>query len=68
MQRTYVEFKNRQNKVGDHDDGQQAKKIDNSGLVLRNMRERGEQSNGKFKITSKVGAGTMIMVTVARKS
>ncbi len=43
------------------------KKLDNSGLGLRNMRERAEQANGKFKIGSKVGAGTKITVTVDRK-
>jgi len=44
------------------------KKVDNSGLGLRNMKERTEQAKGKFKITSKVGVGTKIMVTVVRKS
>lgn len=63
--------KNRQNvllEITDDGQGFSMKKIDNSGLGLRNMRERAEQANGKFKITSKVGAGTKIMVTVARKS
>lgn len=51
------------------DDGQgfDIKKLDGSGLGLRNMQERATQANGKFKITSKVGEGTKIMVTVTRK-
>jgi PAS domain S-box-containing protein len=51
------------------DDGQgfDIKKLDNSGLGLRTMKERTAQANGKFKITSKIGAGTKIVVTVARK-
>jgi signal transduction histidine kinase len=51
------------------DDGQgfEIKKLDNSGLGLRNMKERAAQANGKFKITSKTGAGTKIVVSVARK-
>ena len=43
------------------------KKLDNSGLGLRNMKERAMQANGKFKIISKVNAGTKIVVSVARK-
>lgn len=52
------------------DDGRgfDMKKVDKSGLGLRNMKERAEQAKGKFKITSKVGVGTKIMVTVVRKS
>jgi PAS domain S-box-containing protein len=51
------------------DDGQgfDIKKLDNSGLGLRNMKERTAQVNGKFKITSKVGAGTKVVVSIARK-
>lgn len=51
------------------DDGQgfDIKKLDDSGLGLRNMKERAAQAKGKFKITSKVGAGTKIVVSVARK-
>lgn len=51
------------------DDGQgfDIKKIDNSGLGLRNMRERTIQANGKFKITSQIGEGTKIVITVGRK-
>jgi PAS domain S-box-containing protein len=51
------------------DDGQgfDIKKLDNSGLGLRNMKERAVQANGKFRITSKPGMGTKIVVTVARK-
>ena len=51
------------------DDGQgfDIKKLDNSGLGLRNMKERTAQANGKFKITSKIGSGTKIVVSVARK-
>jgi signal transduction histidine kinase len=43
------------------------KKIDNAGLGLKNMKERAEQVNGKFKITSRVNKGTKISVTVSRK-
>ena len=51
------------------DDGQgfDIKKLDNSGLGLRNMKERALQANGKFKITSKVKTGTKVVVSVARK-
>jgi len=51
------------------DDGQgfDMKKLDNSGLGLRNMKERAMQANAKFKITSRVRAGTKIVVSVARK-
>jgi two-component system sensor histidine kinase UhpB len=51
------------------DDGQgfDIKKLDDSGLGLRNMKERAMQANGKFKITSKVKTGTKIVVSVARK-
>lgn len=51
------------------DDGQgfDIKKLDNSGLGLRNMKERALQAKGKFKITSKPGTGTKIIVTVIRK-
>ena len=51
------------------DDGQgfAIKKLDNSGLGLRTMKERAMLANGKFKITSKVGAGTKIVVSVTRK-
>ncbi|MBI3161370.1 MAG: PAS domain S-box protein [Chloroflexi bacterium] len=51
------------------DDGQgfDIKKLDDSGLGLRSMRERAAQVNGKFKITSKPGAGTKVLVSVARK-
>lgn len=53
------------------DDGQgfDVKKIDNSGLGLRNMKERAKQAGGKFTIDSKVdgGSGTKIVVSVPRK-
>jgi PAS domain S-box-containing protein len=51
------------------DDGQgfNMKKIDNSGMGLRNMKERAIRANGKFKIISKVKTGTKIVVSVARK-
>lgn len=51
------------------DDGQgfEIKKLDNSGLGLRNMKERALQANGKFALTSKSGAGTKIVVSVPRK-
>jgi signal transduction histidine kinase len=51
------------------DDGQgfDIKKLDNSGLGLDNMKERAMQANGKFKIISKVNAGTKIVVSVSRK-
>jgi len=51
------------------DDGQgfDIKKLDNSGLGIRNMKERAVQAKGKIKITSKVGGGTKIVVSVARK-
>jgi signal transduction histidine kinase len=51
------------------DDGQgfDIKKLDNSGLGLGNMKERAMQANGKFKIISKVNAGTKIVVSVDRK-
>jgi signal transduction histidine kinase len=54
--------------ITDDGDGFDIKKLDNSGLGLRNMRERTEQANGKFKITSKVGEGTKIVVSISRKS
>jgi signal transduction histidine kinase len=52
------------------DDGRgfDAKKLDNSGLGLRNMKERSIQANGKFKITSRVGKGTKIIVSIPRKA
>jgi len=51
------------------DDGQgfDIKKLDNSGLGLRNMKERAAQAKGKIRITSKIGVGTKIVVSVARK-
>jgi signal transduction histidine kinase len=51
------------------DDGQgfNIKKLDDSGLGLRNMRERTMQVNGKIKITSRPKMGTKVVVTVARK-
>ena len=54
--------------ITDDGDGFDIKKLDNSGLGLRTMKERTEQANGKFKITSKVGEGTKIVVSVSRKS
>lgn len=42
-------------------------KIDNSGLGLRNMKERAVQANGKLTITSKEGDGTRVVVSVPRK-
>ena len=53
-----------------NDDGQgfDIEKLDDSGLGLRNMKERAMQANdGEFKITSKTGKGTQIVVSVARK-
>jgi PAS domain S-box-containing protein len=51
------------------DDGQgfDIKKLDNAGLGISNMKERAIQANGKYKISSKIGAGTKIVVSVARK-
>jgi PAS domain S-box-containing protein len=51
------------------DDGQgfEIKKLDNSGLGLRNMKDRAIQANGKFVLTSKNGVGTKITVSVPRK-
>jgi len=53
--------------ITDDGNGFDIKKIDNSGLGLRNMKERAALANGKIKITSKIGAGTTIVVSVARK-
>jgi PAS domain S-box-containing protein len=53
--------------IMDDGNGFDIKKIDNAGLGLKNMQERAAQINGKFKITSKVGAGTKISVTMNRK-
>ena len=55
-------------KITDDGQGFDIKKIDNSGLGLRNMKERAVQANGKCRITSKIGTGTKIVVSVARKS
>jgi PAS domain S-box-containing protein len=51
------------------DDGQgfDIKKLDNSGLGLRNMKERALRANGKFKITSRINTGTKIIISVPRK-
>jgi PAS domain S-box-containing protein len=48
------------------DDGMgfDAKKVDKSGLGLRNMRERVSQLDGKLQIISKPDVGTRIVVTV----
>jgi signal transduction histidine kinase len=54
--------------ISDDGRGFDVKKIDDSGLGLRNMRERSAQAKGKFKITSKVGKGTKIVVSVPRKA
>lgn len=43
------------------------KNVDQGGLGLSTMKERALQANGKYKITSKVGSGTKITVTVGRK-
>jgi len=51
----------------DDGNGFNIKKIDNSGMGLRNMKERTQQINGKIKIVSAVGKGTKITVTVSRK-
>ncbi len=52
----------------DDGNGFDIKKLDDSGLGLRNMKERAVQAHdGKFKITSKTGKGTKIIVSVARK-
>ncbi|MDP1713967.1 MAG: histidine kinase N-terminal 7TM domain-containing protein [Anaerolineales bacterium] len=52
------------------DDGQgfDIKKIDDTGLGLRNMKERVLLIKGKIKISSTVGAGTKITVTVSKNS
>lgn len=52
------------------DDGQgfDIKKIDDTGMGLRNMKERVLLIKGKFKISSTVGAGTKITVTVSKNS
>jgi signal transduction histidine kinase len=51
----------------DDGNGFNIKKTDNSGMGLRNMKERTQQINGKIKIVSAVGKGTKITVTVSRK-
>jgi PAS domain S-box-containing protein len=51
------------------DDGRgfDPKKVDQGGMGLHNMKERASQVNGKFKIVSKPGNGTKIVVTVAKQ-
>lgn len=51
------------------DDGRgfEIKKLEQGGLGLNNMKDRALQVNGKYKITSKPGAGTKITVSVGRK-
>jgi len=53
--------------VQDDGHGFDIKKLDNSGLGLRNMKERAMQANGNFKIVSRPKMGTKIIVSVARK-
>ena len=51
------------------DDGRgfDPQKVDRGGMGLHNMKERASQVNGKFKIVSKPGNGTKIIVTVAKQ-
>jgi PAS domain S-box-containing protein len=44
--------------------GFDARKVDRSGLGLRNMRERVSQLDGKLQVISKPGVGTRIVVAV----
>jgi len=41
--------------------------VDRGGMGLHNMKERASQVNGKFKIVSKPGNGTKIIVKVAKQ-
>jgi len=52
------------------DDGQgfDVKKLDDAGMGLRNMKERALLIKGKIKISSTIGAGTKITVTVSKNS
>ena len=43
------------------------KHLDESGLGIKNMKERAEQLNGKFKITSQKSHGTKITVSINKK-
>ncbi|MCC6259627.1 MAG: PAS domain S-box protein [Anaerolineales bacterium] len=53
--------------IEDDGDGFKLKEADAAGLGLKNMRERALLIHGKFKMTSKVGKGTKISVTISRK-
>ncbi len=50
------------------DDGRgfDPKKVERGGLGLRNMKERVLQAGGKFRVVSKPGEGTRIVITVRR--
>lgn len=52
------------------DDGQgfDVKKLDDAGMGLRNMKERALLIKGKIKVSSTIGAGTKITVTVSKNS
>jgi PAS domain S-box-containing protein len=42
------------------------KEVDHSGLGMANMKDRAEKINGKFKIISKVGRGTIVSVSLPK--
>jgi signal transduction histidine kinase len=54
--------------ITDDGAGFDMKKVDAGGLGMRTMRDRTAQIGGKFKITSKPGAGTKVLVTLSRKT
>ncbi|MCC7119733.1 MAG: PAS domain S-box protein [Anaerolineales bacterium] len=53
--------------IEDDGAGFSLKKADDAGLGLKNMKERAALIHGKYKLSSKVGKGTKISVTVSRK-
>lgn len=53
-------------RITDDGKGFDVKNVDQTGLGLSSMRDRTEKINGKFKITSEVGEGTVVTVTIPK--
>jgi len=53
--------------VLDDGTGFDSSELDESGLGIKNMKERTLQLNGKFDISSEKGQGTMVTVTINKK-
>lgn len=53
-------------RITDDGKGFDIKNIDETGLGFSSMRDRTEKINGKFKIASKLGGGTVVTITIPK--